>query len=231
MVTTTTTERVWDGEPPPLPAHAVIVAPHPDDEVIGTAGLLVHLRELQVPVTVVAVTDGEASHAHSDRITPDELRERRAAERIAALGVLGVEVDLVRLRLPDAAVRDHGERLARALRPLADRSTTLIAPWRHDGHPDHEAVSAAASAVCRATGARLWEVPIWAKVHAARAGGRPPGRSALILSAAMRQQKAAAVECFASQIVPLGSDAADGPVVHPAELDAMLNGREELLWT
>lgn len=226
-----TTEWVWDGDAPPLPQRVLLVSPHPDDEVIGAAGLLVELQAQEVPVCLVAVTDGEASHSRSSNVTPSRLRSRRDIERRAALEVLDVTVDLVRLGLPDGAVRDEGALLTDALCALADESTVVIAPWRHDGHPDHEAAGSAAARASERTGAVLWEVPIWAKVTAAATGARPPGRSALVLSAVMQRRKREAIACYASQLIPLGDSPVDGPVVHPHELEAMLNGREEVLWT
>jgi len=44
------------------------------------------------------------------------------------------------------------------------RGVLLVAPWRHDGHPDHpdhEAAGRAAAAVATRTGARLLEYPLW----------------------------------------------------------------------
>jgi len=37
----------------------------------------------------------------------------------------------------------------------------IVAPWRGDGHPDHEAAGRAAAAAAGRTGAALWEFPVW----------------------------------------------------------------------
>lgn len=228
---TTTTRWTWDGEPPPLPARVLALAPHPDDEVLGMGGLLVYLNELHLPVWIVAVTDGEASHAQSTLTTPTALRSLRARERKAALTALGVEADTVRLGLPDGGVAGVQSLVVEAVASLADAATVVIAPWRRDGHPDHEATGEAAHRACQIAGARLWEVPIWAKVASGSAGARPPGRSSLVLSPELRQRKREAAACFESQLVGLSDDIVDGPVVHPHELEALLDGREEVLWT
>ena len=46
----------------PQGSRAVIVAPHPDDEVLGTGGLLQLINTLNRPLLLISVTDGTASH-------------------------------------------------------------------------------------------------------------------------------------------------------------------------
>lgn len=74
----------------PLPARAVVVAPHPDDEVLGAVGIMALLAAAGVSVRVVAVSDGEASHPHSPTITPAQLAGIRRAEQHLALARLGL---------------------------------------------------------------------------------------------------------------------------------------------
>ncbi|MEO6317226.1 MAG: PIG-L family deacetylase [Acidimicrobiales bacterium] len=220
----------WTDGAPPLGDALVVVAPHPDDEVIAAAGLMSWCTSVGVPVRVVAVTDGEMSHARSLRITPDEVRVRRIAERAAALLVLGLAPAVDRLCVPDGQIGRHERRLADAIAELAPAGATVVAPWRHDRHPDHEATGRAAAVAARRTGATLWEVPIWAKVARTVAPG--PGRrhSQLVLEPAMVGLKARSVGCFGSQLTAVGPDPLDGPVVHPHELAAMLDGHEAVLW-
>lgn len=42
--------------------RVVIVSPHPDDEILATAGIMQHCADSGLPCTVIAVTSGEASH-------------------------------------------------------------------------------------------------------------------------------------------------------------------------
>ena len=46
----------------PGSARAVVVAPHPDDEILACGGLLQLLAQQGSEVLLVAVTDGDASH-------------------------------------------------------------------------------------------------------------------------------------------------------------------------
>ncbi len=224
---------VWVGPGPEPRDSVLVVAPHPDDEVIATAGLLVWLRHIGTPVSVVAVTDGEASHSLSTLVTRDELRVGRALEREAAMSFLGLAVAIDRLGLPDGAVAGHEEALTALLVERSDASTTIVAPWRHDGHPDHDAVGRAATAAAGRTGAALWEVPIWAKVRqpGSFAAAAPENCHRLVLSPGLRARKHGALDCHVSQLKPLGPSPLDGPVVHPHEVAALLDGIEDLRWT
>ena len=60
--------------------RVVVVAPHPDDEILGCGGLLGHAAGQGMQVRVVAVTDGEACYPHERWWTPERLRSARRAE-------------------------------------------------------------------------------------------------------------------------------------------------------
>jgi LmbE family N-acetylglucosaminyl deacetylase len=156
-------EREWRSRldqlpewPPPL-TPALVISPHPDDETLGAGGLIAWLRACGVAVTVVAVTDGE--RAYEGEANLGETREREQTEALMRLGVPPAHV--VRLRLPDSGVAAHEVRLVESLRPLAVEGVHLIAPWRGDFHPDHEACGRAAERVAAETGARLTSYFFW----------------------------------------------------------------------
>jgi LmbE family N-acetylglucosaminyl deacetylase len=192
----------------------VVVAPHPDDEVLGAGGLLQILAGAKVRIEIYAVTDGEASH----RGVPDEqLRRIRTAESFAALHRLDLPPGASRVRLgyPDGQVADHEVDLTDRLRSRLGPDSLCVAPWRLDGHPDHEACGRAAAAAARACGARLFEYPVWAWHWADPAGTDLPWSSARRLELDRRQtaRKRWATTAFRSQIRTLGSPAGDSPVL------------------
>src|ERR1700754_4701713 len=82
----------------PPGARAVVIAPHPDDEVLGTGGLLARLSALGRKVLIVAVTDGTASHPDSPAWPVERLADVRPQETREALQRLHMrQVQLVRL--------------------------------------------------------------------------------------------------------------------------------------
>ncbi|MEO8382903.1 MAG: PIG-L family deacetylase [Acidobacteriota bacterium] len=108
----------------------LILAPHPDDEVIGCGGLVAqHLLDRR-PVRVVVATDGAQAGAASTR----EQESRRALDR------LGEGVELEFLRFPDRALGDEaGARLREEL--LAFRPDLIAVPSPIEIHPDHLSLS------------------------------------------------------------------------------------------
>ncbi|MEV0354972.1 PIG-L deacetylase family protein [Nocardia sp. NPDC050697] len=206
----------------------VLVAPHPDDEVLGLGALTAALTGRGVPVTIIAVTDGDASHPGSPTHTPAALAELRRRESAAAAAVLGV-TDIVHLGLPDGAVTDHEDRLTELLAPHLPAGATVAVPFHADGHPDHEATARAAAAAAR--GLPLLEYPIWLwhwshpgdpDIDWTRARRLPatPGQA---------ERKRRAVAAFASQIAPLSAHPADRAVL-PAHILARLLDLDEVVF-
>ncbi|MGI8666111.1 MAG: PIG-L deacetylase family protein [Jatrophihabitans sp.] len=193
----------------------VVIAPHPDDEILGSAGLLRGCVELGRMVMVIAVTDGEASHPGSSRWPTDRLRRQRRAESEAALAVLGLPpTALRRLGLPDGGISDSYPQLHQRLLALIGPDDVVLAPWRSDGHPDHEAVGQAAAEVCAEVDAQLLEVPIWGW-HWARPEHPDfpwPRAIAVPLDELTVQCKRRAVRVFVSQLRPDPSTGA-GPIL------------------
>lgn len=188
----------------------LVVAPHPDDEVLGVGGLLATLGRGDI----VAVTDGEASHPESTVYSRAELAAVRRHESGLALGRLGLPLARVhRLGQADGGIDE--DVVAAALTAWLYPGRWCLATWRGDGHPDHEAVGRAAARACADTGARLLEYPVWTW-HWARPGDpRVPWRRAraVALSDAARAAKSAAIDAFRSQIAPIGPDPADAAIL------------------
>ncbi len=206
-----TSEAVWDAwdglaELPTASlagwASAVIVAAHPDDEVLGAGGIMSLLAAAGARLRLVSVTDGEASHP--GLAGPGALARRRRAEMAHALRALGAErTEVVRLRLPDTGLAGHEDELTNRLAGLTAGFDVCLAPWDGDVHADHKAASRAAR---RASGRTLC-YPVWMWHWAAPGDPRVPWRRALRvpLPARVAARKRAAIGCFASQLEDRGA--------------------------
>ncbi|QNE32140.1 PIG-L family deacetylase [Sphingomonas sp. NBWT7] len=141
---------------------ALIVAPHPDDEIIGGAGLIAALRLRGATVRVVIVSDGGASHPGSTAWPRARLVAERRRESRRALLRLAVPADAVTfVGLPDGALAAQGEACRRTLRRLVAQTepTLIVAPAASDAHPDHRAVAAALREI--RTPARRLDYQVW----------------------------------------------------------------------
>jgi len=140
----------------------VVVAPHPDDEVLACGGLLAMQARRGGQVLVIGVTDGEKSHADVPGVNASALAARRVAERLDGARWLGFGSDnVIALRLPDAALGKFTHRLVARLAGLLAKTDLVVSTWRLDGHPDHDASGLAAARACASIGCRHVEAPVW----------------------------------------------------------------------
>lgn len=178
-------------------ASVVILAAHPDDEVLGVGGTMSILAAAGARLRLIAVTDGEASHPGIAR--PDDLAGRRVAETADALLALGVrQAEVIRLRLPDTGLGSRQDEMTALLRDLTCGFDICLAPWERDAHADHEAVGRSA----RRTGVDLAFYPVWTWHWAFPGDRRVPWNEAVRvpLPPAAVVRKRTAIRCFRSQI-------------------------------
>lgn len=212
----------------PPGARAVIVAPHPDDEVLGCGGLLQALAALGRRTVLVAVTDGAASHPGSSLWPARRLATARPMETAHALDVLGLAgSQLIRARLPDGEVGAHAAQLQAMLEQLLRPGDVVFCTWRLDGHPDHEASGHAAALAAQRRRAVLVEVPVWCWHWAAPGDRRVPWSRArrLPLKPAQLQRKRDAIACFQSQLTA-DDTTGRGPILPDGVLDRLLHPHE-----
>lgn len=203
----------------PAGSRAVIVAPHPDDEVLGCGGLLQMLAARQIPVLLVSVTAGTASNLGSHYWTPQRLSIARPLESAQALRRLGLDQSQYKwlhAGLPDTQVNVFKDDLTSFLLSYLLPNDVVFTTWRDDGHSDHEATAHACLAACEKAQLPLREIPIWAWHWAHPEDARVPWERArkLHLDTWTQARKRHAIQAFASQIH--ADPQADLPPVLPA---------------
>ena len=178
----------------------VVVGAHPDDETLGFGATAALLAQSGVRAQIVSATDGGAAYPELSLLQRYRLEQTRREELRRAAGVLGLYAP-ISLGLPDGEVAAHEKRLADLLVEILDgkpAGTWCAAPWRGDGHPDHEAAGRAAAVAVEQTGAVLVEYPVW-MWHWARPGDAavPWSRAHMTrLTAAALERKQRAARCF-----------------------------------
>jgi len=165
----------------------LVLAPHPDDEVIGCGGLVaLHLSEKRV-VRIVVATDGAQAGSAQTR----EQESRRALSR------LGGEVTLDFLGHPD---RGLGPTVASELREvlLDFRPDLVLVPSPIEIHPDHLALSEIFCGLVQA------DETLFADLATARVAfyevGQPLRPNAIVDITAVAEAKFAAIAEHASQL-------------------------------
>ncbi|QQS09869.1 MAG: PIG-L family deacetylase [Phycisphaerales bacterium] len=117
----------------------IIIAPHPDDEVLGAGGTAALKVAAGSEVTIVIVTDGRQSHK-STKLASEALVAMREQESVDGAARLGVSKDrLLHLRVPDGETDNNRDVIRSALLAiLRDRSPAeIISPSPIDRHADH----------------------------------------------------------------------------------------------
>jgi LmbE family N-acetylglucosaminyl deacetylase len=197
------------------PRRLVVVAPHPDDEVLAAGGLLQCMHHRGVELAIVVVTDGEGSHPAARGLGVD-IASTRARERAVALDRLGCgSATVTRLGLPDGAVAAEVPPLAEALSDLLGPDDLCLTPWRSDGHPDHDATGEATARAAGAIGTAVLEYLVWTWHWATPDSPDVPWGNCrrLHLDSAQTARKRWATEAFTSQITRRDSEVDQGPVL------------------
>ena len=202
--------------------HVMLLAAHPDDEVIGAGGQYAAMGRLEL----VHLTDGASSHRTAwKRGWPSRGRYAacRLKESLNAAALSGVSASAAVLGARDGnaslSLLASVEKLVRLLG--ASRPDLILTHAYEGGHPDHDAAAFVARAACALVpGVPLWEMTGY---HAAAASGEPnvtgsvgnvpvetgrflapaastvPPETAVALDAQASQLKRRMLDCFASQ--------------------------------
>lgn len=149
---------------------AIVFAPHQDDEALGCGGIIALKREQGVPVKVVFVTDGGASHGDNLHISREEIVQIRRQEALSALDILGVESkdihflnkrDSTLHRMTEAARQQTIEEMAQLLRVFQPKEVYVT--HSKDRSQDHESTyKLVVNAIAHAgVTVDLWQYAIW----------------------------------------------------------------------
>lgn len=177
---------------------ALVVSPHPDDEVLGAGGLIHTLTARGGIVRVMSVTDGEAAYPGASA-----LGAKRRVELQSALRKLSPHhVETLRLAIPDGEVRYFENKLLSCIESMITPDTLIVAPFEEDGHPDHDAAGRVACRIARAHKLALVRYPIWAWHRSDPEKVRRFSWRRFPLSLEAQRAKARALDCFQSQTAP-----------------------------
>ncbi len=143
----------------------LVVAPHPDDEVVGCGGTLALAAARGALIQVVVVFDGALGDPER-RFTDADYPARRQREAVRAGAHLGVE-RYTFWGLPEGHLASDAELDAGAAR-LAElvaefEPDVILAPWAEDDHVDHRTVARAVERLAQrhAFTGEVWGFEVW----------------------------------------------------------------------
>jgi LmbE family N-acetylglucosaminyl deacetylase len=150
--------------------NVLVLAPHPDDEIIGCGGTLARLIQAGAHVSQIQATDGSDSAAFAN--APEAVRtQARLDEAARVAGILGI-AETEYWREDNRAFRHSETMVARlAARIERDKPRLVFVPFVADYHPDHltlehilaDALERAAGA---AAGAEVMNYEVWSMLPA-----------------------------------------------------------------
>ncbi|HPS78929.1 MAG TPA: PIG-L family deacetylase [Thermoanaerobaculaceae bacterium] len=191
MVGTLQEAEIIPYKPGQLPGSRwLVLAPHPDDEVLGAGATLAAAAALGCELTTVCVTSGGAQGE-----APAREREAEAASR--ELGLAAPEF----WRLPDrglgAADRELGRRVDDVLARVAP--DIVLVPSPVELHPDHRSVAWALRGALRRRSLWGWRrgLPLWVAAYEVSVPILP---NLLVKGDATWEQKRRALACYDSQL-------------------------------
>lgn len=142
----------------------LIVAPHPDDEVLGCSGLIQRLLSEGKQVDVVILSGGGKSHAGCCKIDESILIESRRNLSRKAAKILGLPLENLHfLDYPDGSIAFDCPETDR-LKELIDmlQPDTIFVPHKGEGWSDHlEAGRIVRKLVGETSGVSLYEYCVW----------------------------------------------------------------------
>jgi len=128
----------------PLQGPVLVLAAHPDDEVIGAGAMLAWHAQRGHAVTVVHATDGALGDPGARE---HDIRAVRRAEGVEALARLGIGAPR-HWDLPDGGLPEHlgllTDRVAAVMREVQPQ--TMYSFHAGEAHRDHRAIAAATAA-------------------------------------------------------------------------------------
>jgi LmbE family N-acetylglucosaminyl deacetylase len=122
--------------------NVLILAPHPDDEVIGCGGLIARLCALGNPPRVIILSGGGKSHNGCCSIPEKDIIQARQTLTSNAAKVMSMpEPNIYHLNFMDGNINADDSEMLKLKNLIAEiKPDTIFVPHSGEGWPDHLAV-------------------------------------------------------------------------------------------
>lgn len=190
-----------------LHGRTVIIAPHPDDEVIGCGGLIARLAAQGNSPHIIVMTGGEGSHEHCCDLSKEEIISARRGLTREALRILGVpDENIHELNYPDGGISgenpqtDELKRLIGRLNPQ-----TVFVPHWGEGWPDHIRTAEIVKSIVPAADTAIYEYCVWMWYYNVWRGLDWKNAAVLKMTKAEHERKLRAMDAYIQPLAPCGN--------------------------
>lgn len=185
--------------------QVVIVAPHPDDEVIGCGGLIARLVAYGRAPHIIIITGGEGSHRGCCETSTDEIIHARRKLTRNALAILGVpDKNIHELNFSDGNISMDSEYVS-VLKDLLTKLApdSIFIPHWGEGWSDHVKTAEIVKAI-KPEGAEVWEYCVWMWYYNVWRGLDWKNTAILRMSHKEHKLKLKAIDAYTRPLAPCG---------------------------
>lgn len=184
----------------------LIIAPHPDDEVLGCGGLIAKLCDAGRPPHIIYMTGGEGSHRSCCNLPKEELVSARRSLTLSAIHILGVPVENIHtLDYPDGGIsidNKQTDRL-RAIITELDPEYVFVPHWG-EGWSDHVNTAEIVKTIAAGSKVQIYEYCVWLWFYNIWRGLDWKNGRVLKMSNGEHESKLAAMDAYIKPLAPCG---------------------------
>lgn len=189
-----------------LSGRVLIIAPHPDDEVIGCGGLIGRCLANNNPPHILFMTGGEGSHKDCCNLNASEIvTERRKLTR-EALNIFGLPLQNIHeLGYPDGGI-SLDNTLIDQLKQIIDEiePSTIFIPHWGEGWPDHVKTAEIVKSILSSDTA-VYEYCVWMWYYNVWRGLDWKNAALLRMTPHEHELKLRAMDAYISPLAPCGN--------------------------
>lgn len=183
----------------------LIIAPHPDNEVIGCGGLIARLVEEDDAPQIIVMTGGEGSHENCCSTPKEEIiRARRGLTR-KALSILGVpESNIHELNFPDGNISESHSEVEKLKTLIGElKPDTVFMPHWGEGWPDHVKTAEIVKKLLP-NETEVWEYCVWMWYYNVWRGLDWRNAAVLKMTPPEHELKLKAIDAYTKPLAPCG---------------------------
>lgn len=185
--------------------RVLIIAPHPDDEVIGCGGLIARLVGEGRTPHIIIMTGGEGSHRSCCLTSDNDIKTARRRLTRNALNILGVKEEYIHeLDFPDggiSATHPEADKLSRLISEISP--DMIFVPHWGEGWPDHINTAEIVKNMV-SDDIKIYEYCVWMWYYNVWRGLNWKNAFRLTMSSEEHRLKLAAMEAYIKPLAPCG---------------------------